>query len=125
VSQRLASIPGIGPIIATALAATVVEPIGFKSGPRVCGVAGSGAAAALDRGQSAPWRDLKTRQPVLATSADQRRQRQSAALQGDQRRSLGHRAAPPLAELGRRGGLGQQDGAHRLGSDAPPRELPA
>ena len=29
VSQRLASIPGIGPIIATALAATVVEPIGF------------------------------------------------------------------------------------------------
>jgi transposase len=32
VSQRLASIPGIGPIIATALAATVVEPIGFKSG---------------------------------------------------------------------------------------------
>ena len=32
VSQRLASIPGIGPIIATALAATVVEPIGFTSG---------------------------------------------------------------------------------------------
>jgi len=32
VSQRLASIPGIGPIIATALAATVVEPIGFVSG---------------------------------------------------------------------------------------------
>jgi transposase len=31
VSQRLASIPGIGPIIATALAATVVEPIGFAS----------------------------------------------------------------------------------------------
>lgn len=32
VSQRLATIPGIGPIIATALAATVVEPIGFASG---------------------------------------------------------------------------------------------
>ena len=32
VSQRLASIPGIGPIIATALAATVVEPIRFASG---------------------------------------------------------------------------------------------
>jgi len=26
VSQRLASVPGIGPIIATAIAATVVEP---------------------------------------------------------------------------------------------------
>jgi transposase len=32
VSQRLATIPGIGPIIATALAATVVEPSGFASG---------------------------------------------------------------------------------------------
>jgi transposase len=31
-SQRLASIPGIGLIIAMALAATVVEPIGFASG---------------------------------------------------------------------------------------------
>src|SRR5213080_83108 len=32
VSQRLASVPGIGPIIATAIAATVVEPSGFRSG---------------------------------------------------------------------------------------------
>jgi transposase len=32
VSQRLATIPGIGPIIATALAATVTEPSGFRSG---------------------------------------------------------------------------------------------
>jgi transposase len=31
VSQRLATIPGIGPIIATAIAATVVEPSGFRS----------------------------------------------------------------------------------------------
>jgi transposase len=32
VSQRLARIPGIGPIIATAIAATVTEPSGFRSG---------------------------------------------------------------------------------------------
>jgi hypothetical protein len=32
VSQRLATIPGIGPIIATAIAATVVEPTAFRSG---------------------------------------------------------------------------------------------
>ena len=31
VSQRLATIPGIGPIIATAIAATVVDPIAFRS----------------------------------------------------------------------------------------------
>jgi transposase len=32
VSQRLATIPGIGPIIATAIASTVVEASGFRSG---------------------------------------------------------------------------------------------
>src|SRR5438067_5463811 len=32
VSQRLASVPGIGPIIATAIAASVVEPSGCRSG---------------------------------------------------------------------------------------------
>jgi transposase len=32
VSQRLATIPGIGPIIATAIAATVAEPSSFRSG---------------------------------------------------------------------------------------------
>ena len=32
VSQRLATIPGIGPVIATAVAATVVEASGFRSG---------------------------------------------------------------------------------------------
>ena len=31
-SQRLATIPGIGPIIATAIAAIVAEPSGFRSG---------------------------------------------------------------------------------------------
>jgi transposase len=32
VSQRLATVPGIGPIIATAIAAMVAEPSGFRSG---------------------------------------------------------------------------------------------
>src|SRR4029079_17038656 len=32
VSQRLATIPGIGPIIASAIAASVAEPGGFRSG---------------------------------------------------------------------------------------------
>jgi transposase len=35
VSQRLATIPGIGPIIATAIAATVTEPSGFRSGREI------------------------------------------------------------------------------------------
>ena len=32
ISQRLASIPGIGPIIATAIATTVADPMVFRSG---------------------------------------------------------------------------------------------
>jgi transposase len=32
VSQRLATIPGIGPIIATAIAATIADPNTFRSG---------------------------------------------------------------------------------------------
>ena len=51
----------------------------------VRGVARSGAAAGFDRRQNPPWRHLQARQPLLATSADQRRQRQSVALQSDQR----------------------------------------
>jgi hypothetical protein len=58
---------------------------------------------------------------ILAASADQRRQ---YAL-GRPTRSLDHRAAPPAAKPGRGGGLGEQDGAHCLGGDAPRGELSA
>jgi transposase len=124
-SQRLASIPGIGPIIATALAATVVEPIGFASGREFAAWLGLVPRQHSTGGKARPRRHLQARQPVLAASADQRCQRQSTARQGNQRRSVGHRAAPPAAKPGRCGGLGQQDGAHRLGGDAPRGELPA
>ena len=45
ISQRLATIPGIGPIIATAIAATVADPGEFRSG-----------------GEFAPWLGLVPRQ---------------------------------------------------------------
>jgi transposase len=37
VSRRLATIPGIGPLIATALAATVPDPAAFRSGREFAG----------------------------------------------------------------------------------------
>ena len=40
------------------------------------------------------------------------RQRQSVALEGDQCRPMGDRAAPATAEYGRGGGAGEQDGTH-------------
>ena len=75
VSQRLASVPGIGPIIATAIAATVVEPSGFRSGRAGCGLAGSGATAEFHRRQASPGRDIQARQSIFAPASDQRRQR--------------------------------------------------
>src|SRR4029078_5463799 len=41
VSQRLATIPGIGPIIASAIAASVAEPGGFRSGREFAALLGS------------------------------------------------------------------------------------
>ena len=61
VSQRLATIPGIGPIIATAIAAMVAEPSGFRSG-----------------------REFAAWQSVFTATADQRSQRQSAPLESNQ-----------------------------------------
>jgi transposase len=125
VSQRLATIPGIGPIIATAIAATVAEPSGFRSGREFAAWLGLVPRQKLHRRQNPAGRHIQARQPVLATAADQRRQRQSAALEGDQCRSLGDRVAPAAAEPCRCGGPGEQDSAHRLGGDAPAGELPA
>jgi hypothetical protein len=92
---------------------------------RVCGLAWSSAAAEFDRGQGSPGRDIQARQPLFAAAPDQRRQRQSAALKGDQSRSLGDRTAPAAAEPGCRRGAGEQDRAHGLGCDAAEGKLPA
>jgi len=119
VSQRLASVPGIGPIIATALAATVVEPERLPQWARVRSLAESGATAEFHRRQTSPGRDIQARQPIFAPASDQRGQRQFAAIEGDQCRSVGDRAASSSAAVGRRRGAGEQNGAHRLGGDAP------
>src|SRR6516165_2389553 len=79
----------------------------------------------LPRLDMPPRRHIQARQPIFASAADQRRQRQSAALEGDQCQSLGDRAAATATEPSRGGGTGEQDGAHRLGGDAPAGELPA
>jgi transposase len=63
-SQRLAAIPGIGPIIATAIAATVAEP-GALHVPRVRCLARSRAATELHWRQNAPGRDQQTRRLYL------------------------------------------------------------
>jgi transposase len=108
VSQRLATIPGIGPIIATAITAMVAEPSGFRSGR-----------------EFAAWLGLVPRQ----NSTGGKTRLGGISKRGNQylrqRRSMDYWAAPATAKYGRGGGSGQQDGAHRLGGDAPAGELPA
>src|SRR5262249_43005477 len=68
VSQRLASVPGIGTIIATALAATVVEPGDFRSGrefaawlglvPRQNSTGGNHRMDGISRRGTLYWRGL-------------------------------------------------------------------
>ncbi len=55
VSQRLETIPGIGPITATALAASITDPSVFK---RARGMDRPGASTDLDRRQGAARADL-------------------------------------------------------------------
>src|SRR5262249_15135374 len=51
--------------------------------------------------------------------------RQSAAIEGDESRSVGDRAASASTAAGRRRGAGEQDGGHRMGGDAAPERTPA
>ena len=125
VSQRLATIPGIGPIIATAIAATVVDPIGFRSGREFAAWLGLVPRQNSTGGKTRLGGISKRGNQIFATAADQRRERQSAAFEGDQYRPMGDWAAPTATELGRGGGACEQDGAHRLGGDAPTGGLPA
>src|SRR5262249_43998024 len=67
----------------------------------------------------------EARQPLSAAAADQWGKRQSAAIEGDQSRSVDNRVAAAAAAAGRSRGAGEQDGAHRLGGAAAREGIPA
>ena len=50
-SRRLDDIPGVGPVLATALVAPVADPIAFRSGRQLLGLDRQRAEATLERGQ--------------------------------------------------------------------------
>ena len=91
VSQRLATIPGIGPIIATAIAATVADAGDVPQRPGVCRLARASAATELNRWQSAPRWDQQTRRQLSSPSARQQRPHSAALFEGGQDRSLADR----------------------------------
>ena len=54
-SRRLDKAPGIGPVLATALVATVCRPQDFPIRAQLLGLDWAGAEAAFERGQGQVW----------------------------------------------------------------------
>lgn len=117
VSRRLATIPGIGPITASAIAAAVPDGTLFRSGRQ--------AAAWLGLTPNAHSSGGKERQVGISkqgrlSSAPARRRRNRSDAVGPQRQrqpQLGDEAAGAQASKAGRRGFGQQNRAHRLGGD--------
>ncbi len=164
-SQRLATIPGIGPVTASTLAATVPNPAAFRSGREFAAPSARrraapipagpdrcrwhrwhrvGAGPALERRQGAAGQDQQAGRCRSAPAPDHRRPGGAALAEGGAGQPVAAGAARPKAAPGRRGGAGEQDGAHRpsagsrrplwregstalrsMGGDAPREGIPA
>ena len=68
-SRRLETIPGVGPLIATALVASIPDPHAFGSARDDAGMDWASAQAELDRRQGAAGKHLQSRQPLSALDA--------------------------------------------------------
>ena len=114
--RRLMGIPGVGPLLASALVATIPDPHAFRSGRNLAAWIWPGAETELQRRQGATGWNHQARQPIPAADA-----RRRGACGDPLRRAARH--APTLAgafdgappDEGCRRGAGQQDGAHGLG----------
>lgn len=117
-SQRLASIPGIGPITASAIVATITDARLSSSGRASCRLAWPGPAAELERRQEAAGRHHKEGRWLHPEASRHRRQCRTA-LRPKGEREFNHVGKEPFDEKaaqGRRGGIGEQDGKDQLGA---------
>jgi transposase len=123
VSRRLAEIPGVGPLIATAL---VARSLRLSIGARPVGLDRAGAKGGLHRRQASPWAHLQGGRPLSAKASRNWRTLRDQARQAGRRdpKSLACRAhgAPPNQDRSDR--AGQQDRPHRLGHHGPRDPLP-
>ena len=126
-SQRLETIPGVGIITATALAASVPDPSVFKSGPTVRGLPRPGAATELIRRQGSPRAHLEDGQRLSAAAAGRRRDLGDPTGRNHRHpnRGLGTVAPGAQADPARHRCHRQQDRAHRLGHAGATRRLPS
>ena len=126
-ARRLATIPGIGPITASLIAATVGDNIGaFKSARHFAAWLGlvprqhsTGGKTRLGRITKAGNAEIRRLLVLGATSMVRR-----AANWNSAAGALGARRAGAAAGAAGHGGAGEQDGAHRVGADDAQRGLP-
>lgn len=100
-SRKLAEIPGIGPLTASALVAAIGDTTSFENGRQFAGVAGLGAAAAFQRRKANPPRDRQAGDGYLRMCWSTARGR-SSGRQGIPTRSGGQLAPSDWSDGGTR-----------------------
>lgn len=123
-SRRLATIPGIGPITASAIAASVPRRVVVPVRSPVRGLAGTDAEVPQQWRDRTPGRDQQAGRRIPSAPPGNWRDRRLAVRSAEQSgQGLGSPAARAQATEGGRRRTGQQDRADRLGADGPRRHI--
>jgi hypothetical protein len=123
-SRRLATIPGIGPITASAIAASVPDASLFRSGRQFAAWLGLTPKSHSSGGTERQVGISKQGDGVSSPPPGDRRDRRLAVRPAEQPgQGLGSPAARTQATEGGRRRIGQQDRADRLGADGPQHHL--
>jgi hypothetical protein len=126
VSQRLSTIPGVGPVIATAITATVADPAVFRSGREFAAWLGLTPTQKSTGGKQRLGRiSRKGDQYIRRLLVDHWSSDCLAALESRQGQSVDSGSAGVLRPAEGRSGARQQDGSHRLGRHGERRTLSA
>ncbi len=123
-ARRLQTMPGIGPITASVLAAALPDVSAFRSARDLPSLARADAETAFERRQGTPWGDLEDGQSIYPTAALPRGHGGDLDPQvyRSRRGLVGAHAGEEAAE-GRGHRIGQPHGATGLGNAANRRGL--
>jgi len=114
--QRLITVPGVGPLVATAMVAAVSDGTAFESRQAFCRLARACAQATDDRGKDQARRDNKARQYIPPTALHPWRPQlpDQRPAPGSQTRRMAERTRDPRPQKCRDSRTRQQAGAHRM-----------
>ena len=120
-SRKLEKIPGIGPLAASALVASIADAHSFDNGRQVSAWLGLVPRQNSSGGKADAARDEQTRRCVPAHAADPRGAlgHPGGKEQGRQHPGMVDQSAQAPTSEYRRGGTGQQERTHRVGAARP------